>query len=104
MIEWKELKPLLVWTIYFGAVETRDLEERGQLVFMLGIVMAGMGIGAWEDLIGVVKSVMWVGEVCDRTEEGIREEMMAVVGRNGMQPVAVDSVPTFVGKYDGGVE
>jgi hypothetical protein len=104
MIEWKELKPLLVWTIYFGAVETRDLEERGQLVFMLGIVMAGMGIGAWEDVMGVVKSVMWVGEVCDGTEEGIRKEIMAVVGRNGMQPVGLDSMPTFVEEYGGDVE
>jgi hypothetical protein len=67
-------------------------------------VMAGMGIGAWEDVMGVVKSVMWVGEVCDGTEEGIRKEIMAVVGRNGMQPVGLDSMPTFVEEYGGDVE
>jgi hypothetical protein len=105
MIEWKELKPLLVWSIYFGAVETRDLGERGQLVFMLGIVMTGIGIGAWEDLMGVVKSVMWVGEVCDGTEEVIREEVMGAVGRNGMQQTFVGrSPPTFLEEYGGGSE
>jgi hypothetical protein len=27
-VEWVELKPLLVWTVYFAAIETRDLGQR----------------------------------------------------------------------------
>jgi hypothetical protein len=42
MIEWNELQPLLIWVLYFASIETKDLAERSQLVFMLGILSSGI--------------------------------------------------------------
>ncbi|KAF1922268.1 uncharacterized protein M421DRAFT_10682 [Didymella exigua CBS 183.55] len=40
--DWNELKPLLVWTLYFAAIETKDLTERSQDVSTLAAVMMSM--------------------------------------------------------------
>jgi hypothetical protein len=42
MVEWNELKPLLVWVLYFAAIETKDRVERSHFVFMLAVVIKGM--------------------------------------------------------------
>jgi hypothetical protein len=94
-IEWKELKPLLAWVVYFAAVETSDLAERSQFVFMLGIVMTGLQLKGWEELMQAVKGVLWVDRVRAGTEELIRDEVMAIVVRNAMHPVVVDAMPLF---------
>lgn len=41
MVEWRELVPLLIWVMYFAAIETNDLAEPSQFVFMLSVLMSG---------------------------------------------------------------
>lgn len=86
--EWHGLKPLLVWTLYFAAIETRDLTERSQFVFMLAIVMSGMQLHSWGELMNVVKDVLWVDRVFARSDELISNEVMQIVGQNSAVPVA----------------
>jgi hypothetical protein len=87
--EWADLKPLLVWTVYFAAIETRDLRERGQFVFLLAMLMNGMQIQEWEELLQVVKSVLWVDKVFVNSEEAIRDEVMAIITKSPL-PEAVN--------------
>ena len=78
MGEWNELKPLLVWALYFAAIETQDLGERSQFVLMLGIVMNGMHLQEWEEVMEIVKDVLWVEKVLAGTDELIRDEVMQI--------------------------
>ena len=84
--EWNELKPLLVWTLYFAAVETSDLAERSQFVFMLAIVMSGMQIQDWSELLDVVKGVLWVDKVSAGSDDLIRDEVMQIVSQRSLFP------------------
>lgn len=79
MVEWGELKPLLVWAVYFGAMETRDAGERSQFAFFLAVLMAGMGLREWEEVMGVVKGVLWVEEVFEGGEGAVREEVLRIL-------------------------
>lgn len=93
MIGWNELKPLLIWSLYFAAIETKDLAERSQFVFMLGILMSGMQLQEWDGIMQVVKSVLWVEKVFAGTDELIREEVMNVVNHSPMDMLPVDTAP-----------
>ena len=104
MIEWKELKPLLVWVLYFAAIETNDLAERSQLVFMLAVVTGGMQLDDWDDIMHVVKSVLWVERVFAGTDDLIRDEVMAIVIQNAMRPVLVETPPVFLEDFPIDVE
>ncbi|KAF3032390.1 hypothetical protein E8E12_003484 [Didymella heteroderae] len=89
--EWHGLKPLLVWTLYFAAVETSDLAERSQFVFMLAMVMSGMQLRSWDELMEVVKGVLWVDSVFAGSDELIRDEVMHIVGQKSAVPVAEEA-------------
>ena len=93
MIEWKELKPLLVWVLYFAAIETHDLAERSQLVFMLAVVTGGMQLNDWDSIMQIVKSVLWNERVFTGTDELIKDEVMAIVMQNAMRPALVETPP-----------
>lgn len=95
MVEWKELKPLLLWVLYFAATETSDLAERSQLVFMLAVVSRGMQLSDWESVMQVVKSVLWVEIVFAGTDELIIDEVMAIVMQNAPRPNLVETPPVF---------
>jgi hypothetical protein len=96
MIEWKELKPLLAWVLYFAAVETNDLAERSQFVFMLAIIMGGLRLNNWEDLMLIVKSVLWVEKVFAGSDDLIREEVMAIVMQNAMRATLEETLPGYL--------
>lgn len=93
MIEWNELKPLLIWSLYFAAIETKDLAERSHFVFMLGILMSGMQLQGWDGIMQVVKSVLWVEKVFAGTDELIRDEVMKVVNHDPMGMIPVYNTP-----------
>jgi hypothetical protein len=92
MIEWNELKPLLIWVLYFASIETKDLAERSQLVFMLGILSSGMQLHKWDDIMQVIKSVLWVENVFAGTDDLIREEVMQIVNHNPMSMLLGDTL------------
>ncbi|OAG04843.1 uncharacterized protein CC84DRAFT_1121589 [Paraphaeosphaeria sporulosa] len=90
MIDWGELKPLLVWTVYFAALETRDTQERSQFAFMLAVLMSGMRVREWDELIQVVKSVLWVDRIFSSSDESIRDEVVSILrlpGTGDVTPV-----------------
>jgi hypothetical protein len=86
-VDWKELKPLLFWILYFAAVETHDLSERSQLVFILAVLLGSSQLQEWDDLMRVIKSVLWVEKVFASSDELIRDEVMAIVCQNAMRPI-----------------
>jgi len=79
MVEWEELKPLLVWVVYFAAIETRDSQERSQLAFFLAVLMGGLGIQEWDDLMQIIKSVLWVERVFVGSDRSIRDEVLSIL-------------------------
>jgi hypothetical protein len=93
MIEWNELKPLLIWVLYAAAVETKDLAERSQFVFMLGILMSGMQLQEWDDIMLIIRSVLWVEKVFAGTDELIRDEVMQIVNHNPMNIFQAETTP-----------
>ncbi|KAH9882667.1 hypothetical protein J1614_000903 [Plenodomus biglobosus] len=103
-VEWKELRPLLAWVLYFGAVETGDLAERSQLVFMLAVLMGGLQLREWEWLMELVKSVVWVEQVFVGSDELIRDEVMQIVGRVGLAAPRVEAPLAFLEQYGGSGE
>ena len=104
MIEWNELKPLLIWVIYFAAIETKDLAERSQFVFMLGILMSGLQLQEWDDIMQIVKSVLWVDKIFAGTDELIRDEVMQIVNHNPMSYLPTDTPPAFLEDFGGEIE
>ncbi|ENI07978.1 hypothetical protein COCC4DRAFT_20880 [Bipolaris maydis ATCC 48331] len=96
MIEWSELKPFLIWAIYFAAIETKDLAERSQFVLMLGILMSGMQLQEWDGLMNIVKGVLWVEKIFAGTDDLIREEVMQIVNHHRSNNARSDSVPTGI--------
>jgi len=93
VIEWNDLKPLLIWVLYVAAVETKDLAERSQFVFMLGILMSGMQLQEWDDIMSIIKSVLWVEKVFTGTDELIRDEVMQIVNHNPMNIFPAETTP-----------
>lgn len=93
MVEWNELKPLLIWTLYFAAIETKDLAERSQFVLMLGILMSGMQLQEWDGLMEIVKEVLWVDKLFAGTEDLIRDEVMQIVNYHAANAPPPDSLP-----------
>ena len=94
--EWKQLKPLLVWTLYFAAIETNDLAERSQYVFMLAMVMSGMQLQHWGELLDVVKGVLWVDKLSAGTDELIRDEVMQIVNQRSIVSVVEEEPLVFL--------
>ncbi|KAF2646863.1 hypothetical protein P280DRAFT_441310 [Massarina eburnea CBS 473.64] len=78
LVEWYDLKPLLVWSVYSAAVETRDPQERSQFAFMLAVLMSGMDL-EWEGLMMVVRSVLWVEMVFEGSDEALGREVISIL-------------------------
>jgi hypothetical protein len=79
MMEWNGLKPLLVWVLYFAAIETNDLVERGHFVVMLAVVIKGMHLHEWDEVLSTLKNVLWVEKVYTASDELLRDEVMQIV-------------------------
>ncbi|KAH7067953.1 hypothetical protein FB567DRAFT_541528 [Paraphoma chrysanthemicola] len=103
MTEWKELKDLLIWVLYFAAIETSDLGKRSHLVFMLAVLMGGMQIATWDDLMRTVKGVLWVERAFASSDELIRDEVLATVAQNALRPATADVAPAFLENLPGNV-
>ncbi|RMZ68228.1 tachykinin family [Pyrenophora seminiperda CCB06] len=104
LVEWNELKPLLIWVMYFAAIETQDLAERSQFVFMLGMLMSGMRLSEWDDIMDIVKSVLWVDKLFAGTDDLIRDEVMQIVNHNPMSLLSFVADTPPVPWEDFGVE
>jgi hypothetical protein len=92
MVEWNELKPLLAWVLYFAAIETKDLVERSHFVFMLAVVIKGMHLHKWDEVLSTLKNVLWVEKVYTGSDALIRDEVMQIVNQDCVGP---DDRPHF---------
>lgn len=77
--DWGELKPLLVWSVYFAAVEARDPRERSEFVFILARLMDELQVREWDGLMQVVKSVLWVERMFGNGDGSIRDEVLSML-------------------------
>ncbi|KAJ4986548.1 hypothetical protein SVAN01_07984 [Stagonosporopsis vannaccii] len=102
--QWDELKPLLVWALYFAAVETSDLAERSQFVFMLAIVMSSTHAQNWSELLDIVKSVLWVDRVSAGSDELVRDEVMEIVNRRFIAAAPDEELLKLPGNLSGVLE
>ncbi|KAF2649127.1 hypothetical protein K491DRAFT_611420 [Lophiostoma macrostomum CBS 122681] len=80
-VDWGELKPLLVWTLYFAAIETADLEERKQFTVILAMLMKAMKIQEWEGVLQIVKFVLWIEPVFKDSDNNVRDEIFVVLSQ-----------------------
>ncbi|KAJ4346443.1 uncharacterized protein N0V89_010372 [Didymosphaeria variabile] len=90
MVEWGELKPLLVWSVYFAALETRDPRERSQFAFILAVLMNGLQIREWSELTQVVQSVLWAERIFASSDGSLRDDVMSILrlpGTGDVTPV-----------------
>lgn len=85
--DWNDLKPLLVWSLYFAAIETNDLAERSQFVFFLAMVMTAMQLQEWGELLNIIKAVLWVDSVFAGSDDRIRDEVMQIVAQRTAVPL-----------------
>jgi hypothetical protein len=102
--EWNELKPLLVWVLYFAAIETPDLAERGMYVSMLAAVMADMELHKWDEVMQVVKGVLWVEKVSAGSDELIQDEVMRIVNEHPPTDIPIETLATFWDEFAGALE
>lgn len=79
MVEWGELKCLLLWTLYFAAIEAQDPRETSQYSFMLAVSMNGSYIDDWAELMDIVKGVLWAEQIFANSDELIREEVLRIL-------------------------
>jgi hypothetical protein len=85
LLDWNDLRPLLFWAVYFAAIETPVMVERDSFIYMLAVLMRGSHFTDWEELMRVVKSVLWVEKVFANTEDLIREEVMGIIAGYEME-------------------
>jgi hypothetical protein len=90
--------------LYFAAIETSDLAERSQYVFMLAMVMSGMQLQHWGELLEVVKGVLWVDKISAGTDELIRDEVMQIVSQRSIVSVAEEEPLVFLEELTGLME
>lgn len=103
-VQWNELKPLLVWTLYFAAIETNDLAERSLYVSMLAAVMMSMQLQQWDEIMQVLQGVLWVDKVFAGTDELIRDEVMRIVNKEPIGTVPLGTAAELWEDFPGEVD
>ncbi|KAJ8113822.1 hypothetical protein OPT61_g4146 [Boeremia exigua] len=91
--EWNELKPLLVWALYFAALETSDSAERSHFALMLSMIMTSSHLQDWSELVDIVRGVLWVDRVSAGNDESIRNEVMQIMSGNFAVPDPEKRIP-----------
>ncbi|CAI6303832.1 unnamed protein product [Periconia digitata] len=87
MVEWGDLKCLLLWTLYFAALEAQEAREKSQFTFMLAVLMNGSYMEDWSELMEIVKGVLWVEQVFANSDDSIRDDVLRILhmqARNAM--------------------
>lgn len=81
-VDWNELRPLLIWVLYFATIETEDLGDQSQFLFMLATLASRMQLLDWQEIMQVVKGVLWSKEVFSSHENAVQDEVMQIVTQN----------------------
>jgi hypothetical protein len=88
-VEWNELKPILVWVLYFALIETKVQAERSQYSSMLAALVISMQLYEWDKIMEVVKGILWVEKVFAGSDELVREGVMQIINKERMSAVLV---------------
>jgi hypothetical protein len=71
-VDWRELRPLLLWTLMHAASESENEQERSEFAFRLAVMMNKMNIESWEAMLGTVKGVLWSDSASQDTYDAVR--------------------------------
>jgi hypothetical protein len=74
VVDWGELRPLLLWTMFLGCLEAAVEDERDWFLFRIAKLMGSLDM-KWVDYVEAVKTVMWLDDVFAGTEDVIRAEI-----------------------------
>jgi hypothetical protein len=58
--------------------------------------MGGLQLSHWDDLMQILKSVLWVEKVFAGSDDLIREEVMAIVMQNAMRVTLEETLPGYL--------
>jgi hypothetical protein len=62
-IDWTPQTQLLLWTLFFGMLETWRLPEQGWYVSSLCLTAKGLGLNSWDEIIESVSNFLWMENI-----------------------------------------
>ncbi|KAF2672871.1 hypothetical protein BT63DRAFT_138760 [Microthyrium microscopicum] len=73
-VDWSSFMDLHLWVLMIGALA----EKNGRLWYVseISATMREMGLIKWDDLLDVVKDIIWINEILDEDAEMLREEVI----------------------------
>lgn len=95
-VEWGHLNPLLVWILYFAAIETEDHVERSHFISMLSALLKSMNIRDWDEIIGIVQGVLWTENVFAGSDRLFRDQVMRAMNYNPVAHGFLEAAPALV--------
>lgn len=66
---WKSVPELFVWTLVVGGIASTKTETVTWFAAMLSQVAGATNLSTWADVKKILKSVLWLGNICDEKAE-----------------------------------
>jgi hypothetical protein len=95
-IAWGQLNPLLIWMLYFAAIETQNHVERSHFVSMLSAVLESMNLEEWDEIMRIVQGVLWAENVFAGSDRLIRDQVMRAMNYNSVAHGLFEAAPALV--------
>ncbi|KAF2816217.1 uncharacterized protein BDZ99DRAFT_131374 [Mytilinidion resinicola] len=80
VVDWGELRPFLLWTMFFGCLEAPAGDERDWFLFRIAKLMRSLEM-KWADYMAPVRGVMFLDEVFAGTDGFVRAEIEEFLSR-----------------------
>jgi len=103
-VEWHELNPLLVWVLYFAAIETNNHAERSHFAFMLSVRMRDGHLKYWDDMMQIIKGVLWVENTFAGSDKKIFDEVLRNLNHEPSVDTSVAAAPNLLGESQHHIE
>ena len=98
-VEWGQLNPLLIWILYFAAVETENHVERSHFVSMLSAVLKSMNLEEWDEIMRIVQGVLWAENIFARSDRLICDQVMRAMNYNSVAHGLLEAAPAPIEWY-----
>jgi hypothetical protein len=95
-VEWGQLNPLLVWILYFAAIETEDHVERSHFISMLSALLKTMNIRDWDEIMGIVQGLLWTENVFAGSDRLVRDQVMRAMNYNPVAHGFLEAAPALI--------
>jgi hypothetical protein len=76
-VEWDLCKPLRLFVLFFGMLESWKQPEAGWYAEAVSIEARGSRITSWEDIVAAAKSFLWFDDIFDSEIENFRNDVMS---------------------------